>query len=55
MSSHPKRILRGNLAAKALQKMEEYSITSLFAFEDDEGRVPVGIVHLHDLLRSGVV
>jgi len=55
MSTHPKRILRGNLAAKALQKMEEYSITSLFAFESDGDDTPVGIVHLHDLLRSGVV
>jgi len=55
MSRNPKRILRGNLAAKALQKMEEYSITSLFAFEDEEGGAPVGIIHLHDLLRSGVV
>ena len=55
MSCNPKRILRGNLAAKALQKMEEHSITSLFAFEDDEEQTPVGIIHLHDLLRSGVV
>ena len=55
MSAHPKRILRDNLAAKALQKMEEFSITSLFAFENDEDGVPVGIIHLHDLLRSGVV
>jgi len=55
MSRNPKRILRGNLAAKALQKMEEYSITSLFVFEDDGSMAPVGIIHLHDLLRSGVV
>lgn len=55
MCANPKRILRGNLAAKALQKMEEYSITSLFAFEDEEGKSPIGIIHLHDLLRSGVV
>jgi len=55
MSRSPKRILRSNLAAKALQRMEEHSITSLFVFEDDEDRVPVGIVHLHDLLKAGVV
>jgi len=55
MSRSPKRILRTNLAAKALQRMEEHSITSLFVFEDDEDRVPVGIVHLHDLLKAGVV
>jgi len=55
MTTSPKRILRRNLAAKALQIMEKHSITSLFVFDDDEGEVPVGIVHLHDLLKSGVV
>ena len=55
MANDPKRILRKNLAAKALQVMEKYSITSLFVFADAEGEIPVGIVHLHDLLKSGVV
>ncbi|OHB28347.1 MAG: D-arabinose 5-phosphate isomerase [Desulfuromonadaceae bacterium GWC2_58_13] len=55
MAVKPKRILRSNLAAKAMQKMEEYSITSLFVFETDESRIPVGIIHLHDLLKAGVV
>ena len=55
MNSHPKRILRSNLAAKALQRMEEHSITSLFVFETEESTVPIGIIHLHDLLKSGVV
>lgn len=55
MSRHPKRILRRNLAAKALQLMEEFSITSLFVFEQEDDQIPVGIVHLHDLLKAGVV
>ncbi len=55
MSQNPKRILRSNLAAKALQRMEEHTITSLFVFEEDQSRSPVGIVHMHDLLRAGVV
>ena len=55
MNREPKRILRTNLAAKALQRMEEYSITSLFVFETEGERVPVGVLHLHDLLRAGVV
>jgi arabinose-5-phosphate isomerase len=55
MAVKPKRILRDNLAAKAMQKMEQYSITSLFVFEAEESRVPVGIIHLHDLLKAGVV
>jgi arabinose-5-phosphate isomerase len=55
MSSNPKRVLRHNLAAKALQQMEAYSVTSLFVFEQDEDVNPVGILHLHDLLKAGVV
>jgi arabinose-5-phosphate isomerase len=54
MNHQPKRILRTHLAAKALQRMEEYAITSLFVFESDEARRPVGVIHLHDLLRAGV-
>ncbi len=55
MTTSPKRILRRNLAAKALQIMESHSITSLFVFAEEQGTVPVGIVHLHDLLKAGVV
>jgi len=55
MTGNPKRILRTNLAAKALQRMEEFSITSLFVFEHDTSQQPVGIIHLHDLLKAGVM
>ena len=55
MSRSPKRILRRNLAAKALQIMETHSITSLFVFDEETSQVPVGVVHLHDLLKAGVV
>jgi len=54
MSHRPKRIRTGELAARALQRMEEHAITSLFVFEGEEDRQPVGIVHLHDLLRAGL-
>lgn len=53
MARNPKRIGRSELAAKALQQMEQYSITSLFVFED-AGNCPVGIIHLHDLLKAGI-
>ena len=49
-----KRIRRDELAARALQQMEQYSITSLFVFEDDQAAAPIGIVHLHDLLKAGI-
>jgi arabinose-5-phosphate isomerase len=55
MTRNPKRIEKDALAAKAVQKMEEYSITSLFVFDHPEDKVPVGIIHLHDLLKAGVV
>jgi arabinose-5-phosphate isomerase len=54
MTGTPKRIRRDDLAAKALQRMEEHSITSLFVFDDDTSAQPVGVVHLHDLLKAGI-
>ncbi|HTP63756.1 MAG TPA: KpsF/GutQ family sugar-phosphate isomerase [Geobacteraceae bacterium] len=54
MTIRPKRINRTDLAARALQQMEQFSITSLFVFDDDEAIKPVGIIHLHDLLKAGI-
>ena len=55
MSGKSKRILHTNLAAKALQRMEEHTITSLFVFDSEESQKPIGIIHLHDLLKSGII
>jgi arabinose-5-phosphate isomerase len=55
MTRNPKWIERDSLAARAVQKMEEHAITSLFVFEKEGDRIPVGIIHLHDLLKAGVV
>jgi arabinose-5-phosphate isomerase len=55
MTRNPKWIEKDALAAKAVQRMEEYSITSLFVFNSSGDKVPVGIIHLHDLLKAGVV
>jgi arabinose-5-phosphate isomerase len=52
MTREPKVIDEDELAAKALQIMESYAITSLLIL--DEKRRLKGIVHLHDILRSGV-
>jgi arabinose-5-phosphate isomerase len=41
------------LGAEALAVMERHSITALFII--DAKRRPQGIIHLHDLLRAGVV
>ncbi len=53
MSRNPKTIEADALAEKALALMEKHSITSL-AIVDDDHR-PVGILHLHDILRRKVV
>ncbi|MBI4378016.1 MAG: KpsF/GutQ family sugar-phosphate isomerase [Nitrospinae bacterium] len=53
MTKNPKTIDKNELAAKALQIMEQYSITSLLIVNDNKS--PEGIVHLHDLLKAGVV
>lgn len=55
MTRNPKWIEKDALAAKAIQRMEEYSITSLFVFDRPGERIPVGVIHLHDLLKAGVV
>jgi len=52
MAKNPKTIARETLAAKAVQIMEEHSITSLIVSE--EGKVQ-GIIHLHDILKAGIV
>ena len=53
MSPHPKTINKDMLAVEALTIMESTSITALIV-EDEKGR-PTGVLHLHDILRAGVV
>ncbi len=55
MASNPKGIGRDTLAARALKEMEEFSITSLFVFEKDERKHPIGVLHIHDLLKAKIV
>lgn len=52
MHKTPQTIESSALASAALARMEERSITQLVVVESDRA---VGIVHLHDLLRAGVV
>ncbi|HME41902.1 MAG TPA: KpsF/GutQ family sugar-phosphate isomerase [Syntrophorhabdales bacterium] len=55
MTRNPKGIEKDALAAYALKKMEEFSITSLFVFERSTDRRPVGLIHIHDLLKAKIV
>ena len=52
MAKNPKTITKETLAAKAVQIMEEHSRTSLIVSE--EGKIQ-GIIHLHDILKAGIV
>lgn len=54
MSRNPKTITAEELATQAVSIMEQHSITSLFILENG-GRKPKGVVHLHDLLKAGIV
>jgi len=53
MTRAPKTVPAGALAESALALMEQHAITALFIV-DAAGR-PAGVLHLHDLLRAGVV
>lgn len=50
MTRTPKTIDPDTLAASALQLINSSAITTLMVIEDER---PIGIVHLHDLLRIG--
>jgi arabinose-5-phosphate isomerase len=51
MTANPRTVSPATLAAEALKTMEG-RITVLFVVEDSK---PVGVLHIHDLLRAGVV
>jgi arabinose-5-phosphate isomerase len=51
MTPEPKTVAPDLLASAALEMINSSKITTLFVVE--QGR-PVGIIHIHDLLRAGV-
>jgi len=52
MTREPRRIGPDALAAQALREMNTRNITALFV--TDAAGAPLGILHIHDLLRAGV-
>jgi arabinose-5-phosphate isomerase len=52
MTPEPKTVTSGLLAGEALKLMNDSRITVLFVVDAD---VPVGILHIHDVLRAGVL
>jgi len=53
MSANPKTVNHDVLAAEALNIMESSSITAVII--ENQNAQPIGVVHMHDILRAGVV
>lgn len=53
MTGNPKTISVDSLAEAALKQMEEHTITALFVH--DGGGAVTGVVHMHDLVKAGVI
>ena len=54
MSKNPISITNETLAITALEIMEKHNITSLFVYSNSGLKKPDGIVHIHDLLKTGI-
>jgi arabinose-5-phosphate isomerase len=52
MTRNPKTVRQGTLAFVVLQEMESYNITQMIVV--NSAHVPVGVVHLHDLVKAGL-
>ncbi len=53
MTKSPKTIKQDSLAVEALRFMEDKSISQLLVV--DENNTYLGVIHLHDLLREGII
>ena len=52
MTAKPRTVAQDMLAAEALRIMEENKITALVVHNEEH--LPVGVLHMHDLLRAGI-
>jgi arabinose-5-phosphate isomerase len=52
MTKNPKMIQPNDMVVEALNTMEDFSITQLIVAEDDTYK---GVIHLHDILKEGIV
>jgi len=55
MTKNPKYLVSSTLAIDALYKMEKFAVTNLFVFNEDKIGKPTGIIHIHDILRYGIM
>jgi arabinose-5-phosphate isomerase len=52
MGKHPQVVAPDVLAVQVLAQMNASRVTCVFVVEDEK---PVGLIHIHDLLRAGVI
>ena len=52
MTNNPKVISPDAMASEAVKVMHDKKITNIFAVVDGK---PVGVIHIHDCLNSGIV
>lgn len=52
MTKNPKTVTKDVMASEVVKILNEKKITNIFVVEDKK---PIGVVHIHDLLNSGVV
>lgn len=52
MTKNPKRIKSTDMVVDALNMLEDFSITQLIVVDGDEYK---GVLHLHDILKEGIV
>ena len=51
MTKNPKTVNKEMISAEALKIMHDKKITNMFVVE---GKKPIGVIHIHDLLNNGV-
>jgi len=51
MTKNPKTVGKDMLSAEALKIMHDKKITNMFVVENN---IPIGVIHIHDLLNNGV-
>lgn len=52
MSVTPLTVLKGDYAVKALNIMQQNSVSQVVVVDNDK---PIGFVHIHDLLKEGII
>ena len=54
MKKEPLSVEKNTLAAKALSIMNSKKITSLCVYEKKRIKKTIGIIHMHDILKSNI-